>query len=46
VRGVEGLVRSGLSSCAQYEGLHRLKAEGKLVCMALNLRRMCALRAI
>ena len=26
-------------------GLHRVKAEWKLVCMALNLRRMCALRA-
>jgi hypothetical protein len=26
-------------------GLHRVKAEWKLVCMALNLRRMCALSA-
>ena len=26
-------------------GLHRVKAEWKLVCMALNLRRMCAMRA-
>ena len=26
-------------------GLHRVRAEWKLVCMALNLRRMCALRA-
>ena len=26
-------------------GLHRVQAEWKLVCMALNLRRMCAIRA-
>jgi transposase len=26
-------------------GLHRVQAEWKLVCMALNLRRMCAMRA-
>ena len=26
-------------------GLHRVTAEWKLVCMALNLRRMCALHA-
>lgn len=26
-------------------GLHRVKAEWKLVCMALNLRRICAMRA-
>ena len=25
-------------------GLHRVKAQWKLVCMALNLRRMCAMR--
>ena len=26
-------------------GLHRVQAEWKLVCLALNLRRMCALKA-
>ena len=25
-------------------GLHRVQAEWKLVCLALNLRRMCAMR--
>ena len=26
-------------------GLHRVRAEFKIVCMALNLRRMCAMQA-
>ena len=42
VHGLTGLVGQDLLSL---RGLHRVQAEFKLVCLALNLRRMGAMQA-